>query len=74
MSRELTQHQLEDLRRYSRGEVSAIDVRRRLGGATYGEVLLLLGAEGLPLPRAPEHGREQRLELARRWLFGAHEL
>jgi hypothetical protein len=30
----------------------------------------LLGAEDLPLPRAPQQGRAQQLELARRWLFG----
>jgi hypothetical protein len=74
MSAELTQRQLEALRGYSQGKISAIDLRRRLEGATYGEVLRLLGAEKLPLPRAPQHGREQRLELARRWLFAAHEL
>jgi hypothetical protein len=73
MDTELTQHQLDALRSYSAGEVSAIELRRRLGGATYGDVLRLLGAERLPLPRAPQHGREQRLEIARRWLFG-HEL
>jgi hypothetical protein len=73
MSIELTQRQLEALRGYSQGEVTAIDLRRRLGGATYGEVLSLLGAENLPLPRAPLHGREEQLERARRWLFPTHE-
>jgi hypothetical protein len=70
---DLDQRQLESLRAYSQGEVSAIEVRRRLGGATYGEVLSLLGAENLPLPRAPRHGREEQLERARRWLFPTHE-
>jgi hypothetical protein len=74
MDAELTQRQLEALRGYSAGEVSAIELRRRLGGATYGDILRLLGAEQLPLPRAPQRGREQRLELARRWLFAPHEL
>jgi hypothetical protein len=70
---DLDQRQLESLRAYSRGEVSAIELRRRLGGATYGEVLSLLGAENLPLPRAPRHGREEQLERARRWLFATPE-
>jgi hypothetical protein len=74
MSMELTQRQLKGLRGYSQGEVTAVDLRRRLGGATYGEVLGLLGAENLPLPRAPLDGREEQLERARRWLFAAHEL
>jgi hypothetical protein len=74
MDAEITQRQREALRGYSEGKISAIDLRRRLGGATYGEVLRLLGAEGLPLPRAPQRGREERLELARRWLFGRNEL
>jgi hypothetical protein len=50
MDTELTQHQLDALRSYSAGEVSAIELRRRLGGATYGDVLRLLGAERLPFP------------------------
>jgi len=73
MSIELTKRQLDALRAYSQGEVTAMDLRRRLGGATYGEVLSLLGAENLPLPRAPTHGREKQLERARRWLFPTHE-
>jgi hypothetical protein len=73
MSIELTQRQLDALRGYSEGKISAIDLRRRLDGATYGEVLRLLGAENLPLPRASQHGRESELERARRWLFPAHE-
>ena len=73
MSIELTQLQLEALRGYSQGQVTAIELRRRLGGATYGEVLSLLGAENLPLPRAPLRGREEQLERARQWLFPTHE-
>lgn len=73
MSIELSQRQLDALRGYSEGKISAIDLRRRLGGATYGEVLCLLGAQNLPLPRASQHGREQQLERARRWLFPTHE-
>lgn len=73
MSIELSQRQREALHGYSAGKVTAIDLRRRLGGATYGEVLRLLGAENLPLPRAPQQGREEQLERARRWLFPTHE-
>jgi hypothetical protein len=39
VSIELTQHQLEVWRGYSQGQVTAIDLRRRLGTATYGEFL-----------------------------------
>lgn len=74
MSMELTQRQFEDLRGYSQGKVTAVDLRGRLGGATYGEVLIMLGAENLPLPRTPPDGREEQLERARRWLFTTHEL
>ena len=54
---------------YSRGDMTAIELRRRLGGASYGDVLLLLSSEGLPLPRAPVAGREAQIAQARAWLF-----
>ncbi len=73
MSMQLDHSQLDALRGYSEGRVTAIELRRRLGGATYGEVLLLLGAANLPLPRPPRQGREEQLERARRWLFPPHE-
>ena len=57
------------LERYSRGEISAVELRRRLGGISYGEVLIELAARDLPLPRAPQAGREDRLALAREMLF-----
>lgn len=57
------------LEAYSRGEMTAIELRRRLGGATYGEVLERLGAAALPLPRAPEKGREAQIARARLWMF-----
>jgi hypothetical protein len=60
------------LRAYSRGEMTAIELRRRLGGASYGDVLRLLSDEGLPLPRAPEAGREAQLTRARAWMFPKH--
>lgn len=54
---------------YSRGEMTSLELRRRLGGATFGEVLERLGAAALPLPRAPIAGREAVLERARAWMF-----
>lgn len=57
------------LRSYSRGEMSLIELRRRMDGATFGEVLRLLGERDLPLPRAPPAGREENLGRARAWLF-----
>ena len=56
---------------FSRGEMTALELRRRLGGATYGAVLAMLGEPGLPLPRAPTAGREADLAKARAWLFPA---
>ncbi len=61
------------LQAYSHGELTALDLRRRLGDATYGEILRLLSDEHLPLPRAPVHGREAHLARARDWLFPKHE-
>lgn len=60
------------IRAYSKGEMTAIELRRRLGGATYGEILLLLSERGLPLPRASTVGREEQLARARAWLFPNH--
>ena len=54
---------------YSRGEMSAIELRRRLGGATYGDVLRLLSEADLPLPRASTVGREGEIARAREWMF-----
>jgi len=36
------------LEAYSHGAMTALELRRRLGGATYGEVLALLSEAGLP--------------------------
>ena len=60
------------LESYSRGTMTALDLRRRLGNATYGEVLMLLSEADLPLPRAPTAGREEELKRAREWLFPKH--
>jgi hypothetical protein len=48
------------LGKYSRAEISAVQLRRALGGVTYGDVLIQLAAHDLPLPRTPQAaGREQ---------------
>jgi len=57
------------LRDFSAGRMTALELRRRLNGATFGDVLILLGAEDLPLPRASTVGREARIERARAWMF-----
>ena len=64
--------QRQALNAYSRGEMTALELRRRLGDATYGEVLRLLGEAGLPLPRAPVKGREDQIRRAREWMFPKH--
>lgn len=60
------------LEAYSQGKMTAIELRRRLGGATYGEVLRLLSELDLPLPRAPVAGREEQINRARAWMFPKH--
>ncbi len=57
------------LENYSRAQISAIELRRALGGLTYGDVLIELAKRDLPLPRAPSAGREQRIAAARDLLF-----
>jgi hypothetical protein len=57
------------LEAFSKGEMTAIDLRRRLGGATYGEVLFLLSEAALPLPRASVVGREEQIKRANSWMF-----
>lgn len=57
------------LEAFSRGQLTALELRRRLGGATFGEVLDLLRARNLPLPRASEAGREEQISRARSWMF-----
>ncbi len=65
-------NQKEALEAFSRGEMTALDLRRRLGDATYGEILQRLSEEHLPLPRAPEAGREEQIARARAWMFPKH--
>jgi len=57
------------LEAFSKGGMTAIELRRRLGGATYGEVLRLMSEEALPLPRAPVAGREEQIKRAHSWMF-----
>ena len=57
------------LERYSRGEITALELRRHMDNATYGEVLIAMGAADLPLPVASQEGREERIALAKSWLF-----
>jgi hypothetical protein len=57
------------LTRYSRAEISAVELRRALGGITFGDVLIELARRDLPLPRASRVGREQSIAAARELLF-----
>jgi hypothetical protein len=65
----MNEQERQALEAFSRGEMSALELRRRLGGATYGEVLRLLSEQNLPLPRAPEKGREEQIGRAHSWMF-----
>jgi hypothetical protein len=57
------------LEAFSNGQMTALDLRRRLNDATYGDILRLLSERNLPLPRASTVGREADIERARAWLF-----
>jgi hypothetical protein len=74
MSIFLGQSERAALQAYSQGGLAALDLRRRLSDASYGDVLRLLSEEHLPLPRAPVQGREEQLARAREWLFPKHDL
>ncbi len=65
----MTEADKRALEAYSRGEMDALELRRRLNGASYGDVLRLLSEASLPLPRAPTTGREDELQRARAWMF-----
>ena len=66
------QKEKQALEAYSRGEMTALELRCRLRGASYGEVLRLLSEAALPLPRAPVAGREAQIQRAREWMFPKH--
>jgi hypothetical protein len=68
----MTEAQRLALEAYSSGEMDAVELRRRLDGATYGEALQALAEAGLPLPRAPIEGREEQIARARAWMFPKH--
>ncbi len=61
------------LEAYAGGQMTALELRRRLGGASFGEVVSLLGEAGLSFPRAPVAGREAQIERARAWMFPKHD-
>ena len=66
----MTEAETSDLlRRYSEARISATELRGALGGITFGDVLIELAKRDLPLPRAPEAGRRERIAAARAWLF-----
>jgi hypothetical protein len=62
----------QGLQAFSRGDMTALELRRRLGGATYGDLLRLLSEARLPLPRAPVAGREEQIRRAHAWMFPRH--
>jgi hypothetical protein len=57
------------LQRYSHAEISAAELRRKLGDISYADVIIELAARNIPLPRASQKGREDRLAKAHAWLF-----
>lgn len=59
------------LESFSRRELTAIQARCLLDNASFGDILRMLGQEGLPLPRAPVAGREESIKRARDWMFPA---
>ncbi|MEO5331388.1 MAG: hypothetical protein H7839_05140 [Magnetococcus sp. YQC-5] len=68
----MNEQQKSALEAFSSGKMTAIELRRRFGGATYGDILLLLSELDLPLPRAPTMGREEQIRLAHSWMFPKH--
>ena len=67
----LKEHDRQVLESLSRREMTALEARRLLQNASYGDLLRMLGEAGLPLPRAPIAGREEQIKCARDWMFPA---
>lgn len=66
----MTEAETSDLLgRYSEARISAAELRSALGGITFGDVLIELAKRDLPLPRAPEADRRERIAAARALLF-----
>jgi hypothetical protein len=59
--------------RYSRAEISSIELRRALGDVGYADVIIGLAQRNLPFPQAPQAGREERIARAAALLFPKHE-
>ncbi len=59
------------LTRYARADISAVQLRRALGGVTYGDVLIELARHNLTLPHVPQPGSKERIAKARAVLFPA---
>ena len=57
------------LERYAHATISAMEVRRALGGITFGDLLVELVKRDLPLPSASQAGRDERIAEARALLF-----
>lgn len=57
------------LERYSRAEISATELRYALDDISFADVIIELAQRNLPLPRAAQAGREQKIARARELLF-----
>lgn len=57
------------LERYSHAEITAMELRRALGDISYADVIIELAQRNLPLPRAPQAGREKQIARAKELLF-----
>ncbi len=58
----------DDIKAYSEGRLSSLELRRRYD-VTFADILVAVSKANLPLPRAPVAGREQDIARARELLF-----
>jgi hypothetical protein len=65
----MNEPQMQALDTCSRGEMTAVELHRRLGGASHGDVLRLLREAALPLLRAPAADRAEQHQRARARMF-----